>query len=122
MSGKDDFVVSRILGDKKIALLLIRGPTGRIFHHHCHPLSKIVLDGGGHTLECVDGAVSLMSFADCAKFELYAKPTRNQNRTLTVTVEGREEYFRRTGEPRETFQAVKVSSPYQPKFGGGSNR
>lgn len=123
MSGKDDFVVSKILGDKKTALLLIRNPNGNSEYHQCHPLSKIVgRDGGGQTIECVEGAVLIMSFADCALFALYAKPAQNQNRSLTVSPGGYKQYFRCTGEPRTSYQAVKADAPISLKFAGGSNR
>ena len=33
MSGQDDFVVSKILGNKKTALLQIRSPNGNSVYH-----------------------------------------------------------------------------------------
>lgn len=123
MSGKDDFVVSRILEPKKKALLRVRNPNGSCFFHHCRPLSKITgWEGGGGTIECVDGAVLIMSFADCALFELYATPKANQNRSLTVTAAGYAQYYSRTGEPRPAYPAIKPDQPLSIRFAGGSNR
>ena len=63
-----------------------------------------------------------MSFSDCAMFELLAKPAQNQNRSLTVSPADYEQYFRSTGEPRMTCQAVKADALISLKFAGGSIR
>ena len=119
--SKCDFVVSRILGDGK-AILLVRHPDGTNFYHQCRNLSKSQGLKGGETIECVEGAVKIMIFADCCLYELYAKPTQNQNRSVTLTDLGYEQYHRRRGGRPKEWVAIPASHPYQPKFAGGSNR